>query len=106
VTERLLTAHEVAERLGVSHATVLDYAEAGDLPAFRLRGRKGAPLRFRWSEIEATIDTWRTRKADAPGREVSPTRTGHARQSRSLPRLGFLSSPTVPLNEAAPDEKE
>ena len=106
MTERLLTAREVAERLGLSHSTVVDYAEAGDLPAFRLRGRKGAPLRFRWSEVEATIDTWRTAKADAPGREVSPTRTGHSRQPRSVPRLGFVSSPTVPFDEAAPDEKE
>jgi integrase len=41
VTEPLLTAAEVAELLGLSPATVLDRFQAGDLPGFRLFGRKG-----------------------------------------------------------------
>jgi excisionase family DNA binding protein len=96
--EPFLTAKEVAERLGLQPSTVVDYFETGDLPGFRLRGRKGAPLRFRWSEIEAAIEGWR--QADAPGREVSPTRTGNARHDVFL-----LSSPTAPP-EAAEDEKK
>jgi hypothetical protein len=59
MTERLLTASEVAGLLRLSPATVLDRWEAGDLPGFRLFGRKGGPVRFRLSEIEATLEQWR-----------------------------------------------
>jgi excisionase family DNA binding protein len=56
MTERLLTAREVAELLGLSTATVLDWFEAGRLPGFRLGGRKGGPVRFRREEVEAVLD--------------------------------------------------
>jgi excisionase family DNA binding protein len=60
VTERLLSAKELGELLGLSASTVLDRFEAGDLPGFRLYGGKvGAPVRFRWSEIEAWLDEGR-----------------------------------------------
>jgi excisionase family DNA binding protein len=60
VTERLLTARELAELLGLSPSTVLDRFEAGDLPGFRLYGGKvGAPVRFRWSEVEAMLEAGR-----------------------------------------------
>ena len=59
MTERLLTAAETAELLGLSPATVLDRFQAGDLPGFRLFGRKGGPVRFRLSEIEAQLEEWR-----------------------------------------------
>jgi predicted DNA-binding transcriptional regulator AlpA len=60
VTERLLTARELADLLGLSPATVLDRFEAGDLPGFRLYGgRVGAPVRFRWSEVEAMLEEGR-----------------------------------------------
>jgi excisionase family DNA binding protein len=59
VTERLLTARELAEHLGLSAATVLDRFERGDLPGFRLFGRKGGPVRFRLSEVEAELEAWR-----------------------------------------------
>ena len=55
----LLTAREVAELLGLSPATVLDRFEAGDLPGFRLWGRKGGPVRFRLEEVEAVLASWR-----------------------------------------------
>jgi excisionase family DNA binding protein len=97
--EPYLTARQVAERLAVQPGTVLDWFEAGDLPGFRLRGRKGAPLRFLWSEIEATMRTWRG-PAGAPGREVSATRTGDARKG-----IFSFSSATAPPR-AAPDEEE
>lgn len=57
--ERLLTAAELAELLGLSPATVLDRWERGDLSGFRLFGRKGGPVRFRLSEIEAQLEEWR-----------------------------------------------
>jgi predicted DNA-binding transcriptional regulator AlpA len=59
VTERLLTARELGDHLGLSTATILDRWEAGDLPGFRLFGRKGGPVRFRLSEIEGLLDRWR-----------------------------------------------
>jgi predicted DNA-binding transcriptional regulator AlpA len=65
-TDRLLTARELGEYLGLSAATVLDRFERGDLPGFRLFGRKGGPVRFRLSEIEAQLDGWAVRKKGAP----------------------------------------
>ena len=59
VTERLLTARELADVLGLSPATVLARFEAGDLPGFRLFGRKGGPVRFRESEILNALEAWR-----------------------------------------------
>jgi excisionase family DNA binding protein len=55
VTDRLLTAREVAEWLGLSSSTVLDWFEAGRLPGFRL-GRVGGPVRFRQDEIDVWIE--------------------------------------------------
>jgi excisionase family DNA binding protein len=57
--ERLLTARELADILGVKPATVLDWFEAGRLPGFRLGGRFGSPVRFRWSEVEAWLEEHR-----------------------------------------------
>lgn len=59
MTERLLTARELADIMGLSTGTVLDMWERGELPGFRLGGRKGCPVRFRWSEVEAVLETWR-----------------------------------------------
>ena len=50
--ERLLTAREVAELLGVSTETVLRWTRAGDLPAIRL---PGGAIRYRPSELEAWL---------------------------------------------------
>ena len=71
MTENLLTAHELADYLGLSSATVLDWFEGGRLPGFRLGGRKGGPVRFRLAEVEAVLEGWRI----GPGteEEVSPT---------------------------------
>jgi excisionase family DNA binding protein len=59
MSDRLLTARELADYLGLSSATVLDWFEAGRLPGFRLGGRKGGPVRFRVSEVEAVLEEWR-----------------------------------------------
>lgn len=59
VTERLLTARDLGVLLGLSPATVLDRFERGDLPGFRLFGRKGGPVRFRESEILSALEGWR-----------------------------------------------
>ena len=55
VTERLLTARELAELLGFAAGTVVDWAERGQVPAFKLGGR----LRFRESEVEAWLEARR-----------------------------------------------
>lgn len=55
----LLTARELAELFGVSAATVIDWAEAGRLPGFRIGGTKGGRLRFRESEVLAVLEQWR-----------------------------------------------
>jgi excisionase family DNA binding protein len=76
VTERLLTAREVAEIFGLSVRTVLARFERGDLPGFRVYGRVGAPVRFRLSDLEAAVAEW---EAAAPGRGVRQhTTTGAA----------------------------
>jgi predicted DNA-binding transcriptional regulator AlpA len=68
--ERLLTARELAGLLGLSAATVLDRFERGDLPGFRLFGKKGGPVRFRLSEVESVLEQWRF---GPPGRGEEPT---------------------------------
>jgi predicted DNA-binding transcriptional regulator AlpA len=61
---QLLKARDVAHMLGLEVGTVIDHAQNGDLPCFRLYGRKGGPLRFRRSEIEAIVETWRIAAGD------------------------------------------
>ena len=51
--ESLMKARDVAELLGLDVKTVVEHFQRGDLPGYRLYGRKGGPLRFRRSEIEA-----------------------------------------------------
>ena len=53
--ERLLTGREVAELLGFSTSTIVDWAERDELPAFKIGGR----LRFRASEIGTWIESQR-----------------------------------------------
>jgi excisionase family DNA binding protein len=59
LTERLLTARELGELLGFAAGTIVDWAEAGKLPAFKLGGR----LRFRLSEVEAWLEAQRLEPA-------------------------------------------
>lgn len=85
MTERLLTAAELGKLLGLSTSTVLDRWQSGDLPGYRLFGRKGGPVRFRFSEIEAALQTWR---AGAGGE--APTTPPHP------PRV-VSATPTTPI---------
>lgn len=64
MTDGLLTARQVGAYLGFSPATIVDWAEADKLPAFKVGGR----LRFRRSEVEA----WLEQKRAGAGGEVAP----------------------------------
>jgi predicted DNA-binding transcriptional regulator AlpA len=61
--DRLMTAVQVGDLLGLSPATVLDRWQAGDLPGYRLWGAKGGPVRFRESEIRELLEEWRHDRA-------------------------------------------
>lgn len=63
MTDRLLTAAEVAEILGFSPATIVDWAQAGTIPAFKVGGR----LRFSETEVLDWLDDRRMQAADAGG---------------------------------------
>jgi excisionase family DNA binding protein len=78
MTERLLTARELSEWLGVSPETVLRWTRARKVPAVRLPSRA---VRYRESDIEAwvaervrPVHTGATSKA-GPGGAVTPTGT-------------------------------
>jgi hypothetical protein len=79
VSEQLLNARQVAELWGVSPSTVLDRFEAGEIPGFRLWGRKGGPVRFRPSELDASLERWHV--GPGTGGDVRPT-PPNARPSR------------------------
>ena len=73
MTEQLVTARQLAELLGFSSATIVDWAEADKLPAFKIGGR----LRFRESEVLAWLETQRAGQEEKlsttprkPAREV------------------------------------
>ncbi len=74
MTERLLTAAELGEFLALSHATILNRFEQGDLPGFRLWGKKGGPVRFRLSEVERELEGWRVGEGAAT-RSLSTARS-------------------------------
>ncbi len=65
ITDHLLTAREVAERLALSSETVLRWARDGRLPSLRL----GRAIRFR----EAELERWLEERA-TPRRGVQPPR--------------------------------
>jgi len=55
MSEHLLTAAEVADLLGFAPGTIVDWAEAGKIPAFKVGGR----LRFRVREVEGWLEDQR-----------------------------------------------
>lgn len=62
MTERLLTARELGELLGFSAGTIVDWAEAGKVPAFKVGGR----LRFRESEVALWLEQQRLGASQRP----------------------------------------
>jgi excisionase family DNA binding protein len=70
VSGHLLTARELAERLGVSAETVLRWTRRGELPAIRL---PGGAIRFQ----ENQVDGWFKERA-TPRRGVLTTTPGAA----------------------------
>jgi excisionase family DNA binding protein len=52
VSERLLSARELADLLGFQAGTIVDWAERDELPSFKVGGR----LRFRESEVAAWLE--------------------------------------------------
>lgn len=60
----LLTAKDVAQRLGISPLTVIRLADAGSLPAVEVhRGARRRILRFRSETVEKFI-TFREKRAE------------------------------------------
>lgn len=84
MSDRLLTARELADRLGVSTETVLRWTRRGELPAIRLPGRA---LRYR----ERAFEAWLEERATTV-RGESPTPLAAAQG------VSYLASPT-PLRE-------
>jgi excisionase family DNA binding protein len=100
VTERLLTARQVAELLGLTAETVLDYTRRGELRGYRLPGTVRGRLRYRKAEVEAWLES---RATGASPRGVSATRDGRAHSI-----VGSLSSEmsaTRARDDAAPTEE-
>jgi len=79
MSEGLVTARELGELLGFAPGTIVDWAEAGTVPAFKLGGR----LRFRISEVEAWLEQRRL-KGPGAGGEVAPVPYQSPGPERSL----------------------
>ena len=99
--ERLITARQVAELVGVSPETILRYTRAGELRGIRLPGTARGRLRYRPEDVEAWLEAHETGAAD---REVLPTRPNRARDGEYA-SLGFSSLPTPPRNAAKTEEE-
>jgi excisionase family DNA binding protein len=86
MTKRLLTARELADLLGFSPATIVDWAEREELPSFKIGNR----LRFRLSEIEGWLETKRRPGAGgtAPTIPSKHPTEGVVSQVPTIPNLG------------------
>jgi excisionase family DNA binding protein len=84
MTDRLLTAREVAERLGVFPGTVLRWVRRGELPAIRL---PGGALRF----SERALDEWLA--ARTVGADTVPNVNGRAALSTPPPDRNRMEVP-------------
>ncbi|MGH3077240.1 MAG: helix-turn-helix domain-containing protein [Gaiellaceae bacterium] len=101
MSERLVTARDVAEQLGVTPKTVLRWTGRGLLPAIRL---PSGALRYRPEDVDAWLHEHETGTDDA-SRGVSPTRSAIRPGQAYEERRYFDSSPTT-LRFAARDEEE
>jgi hypothetical protein len=98
VTTDLLKARDVADMLGLEVGTVLDHFEAGDIPGFRLWGKKGGPVRFRLGEVLEVLETWRT------GSSCTVGANGAATADRPAPGTGGASSDAIRILRPVDDE--
>jgi excisionase family DNA binding protein len=71
VTERLLTARQVSERLGVCVETVLVWIRNGKLKAIKL---PSGQIRISEAQLDTHLEEWAT-----PGRGVSTARSNATR---------------------------
>jgi excisionase family DNA binding protein len=53
--KQLIGPHDLAERLGVSYATVMRMASRGDIRSYRIGGKKRPIIRFDLDEVLATL---------------------------------------------------
>jgi len=84
-----MTAAELGELLELSTDTILDRFQRGDLPGFRLFGRKGGPVRFRWSEIAELLDSWKVgARGGAPAPPQRPPEASVVSRSPAPPNRG------------------
>ena len=97
MTERLFTARDVAETLGVTAETVLRWTRLGELPAIRLPGTARGRLRYRRADIEVWIEAHAT--AGDATEDVSPAPNATRRMG-----VSSVSSPAPPLNAATTEE--
>ena len=84
---RLLTAREVAERLGVSVETVLRWHRRGELPGVRLSSNV---LRFESLELELYVADRRSGRGESTAKRSTPTE-GDSTQGTLLP---FRANPS------------
>jgi excisionase family DNA binding protein len=99
VSERLLTAREVAARLAVSTGALLRWTRDGKVPAVKL---PSGAIRY----VPDEVDDWLAEShMGAAERGVLPTRPGRARPE-GYGTLDFPSLPTAPPLEAAQNEEE
>jgi excisionase family DNA binding protein len=83
MTARLLTAHVVADRLGLSTETILRWARAGDLPSIHLSNRA---IRFPEDQLEEWLE-----------KRATPADRGSATHPVPAPPLeGMVISATHP----------
>jgi excisionase family DNA binding protein len=85
MTDRLLTARQLADRLGVSAGALLRWTRAGEVPAVKL---PSGAIRYRPDAIEAWLAE--REMADGATEEVSPApdavrRTGVSSVSSPVP---------------------
>jgi len=90
VSDRLLTARQVADMLGVSAETVLRWTRRGELPAIRL---PGGAIRFR----ESALDGWLAERATpCRGASTTPADAARAKAWQNLPERTTLKVSTTP----------
>jgi excisionase family DNA binding protein len=99
VTDRLLTARQVGDRLGLTPETVLRWTRRGDLPGFRL---PGGAIRFRAAELDAWLDAHAT---GATGRGGDSHHDGRA-QAGAYAGLSSEVTATAPPPAAPTEEND